>query len=483
MKKILTVCTVLLMITTASCNKANSDQEISNSVSENPSLSQTSNNSSADNTTNSSDDIIITMPRISMLEDVQVVYEDGSYGPYAVIDDVVEKFNNTDNGYKIVYKDYSEYYDSSKDIDGGPSQESYSRINLQLSLDVMQGGILDIIPKRTFTNSGTFISLAEKGAFVNLYDFMENDAEINTDTLYKHILDLFEIDGNLYYLPLNFKIDTLAGYSKYVGTEENWNMDDLKECWSIMPENATFNGKSTRDYVYMNLLRGELTTFIDYDNCTCSFDSSEFIDILEFCNSFPEPLSYKTDTDWDSPTFVFPFKVSTFDKFHEELWNEQDDPITFVGYPSNDESGTFIDSIGTTYAISSSASPEVQEGAWQFLRMLASYDTQYAMSSSYFPINLAAFEARANESISKYGQENIISSQGVETDIGYLSQDEYNRLVALIDGTKKASLEIDDDVFEIIEDEIWAMFDGEKTPELTAKDIQNRVSILVSEKY
>lgn len=54
-------------------------------------------------------------------------------------------------------------------------------------------------------------------------------------------------------------------------------------------------------------------------------------------------------------------------------------------------------------------------------------------------------------------------------------------IVELINNTKKVNLKIENDIFTIINDEIFAMFRGEKTAEQVAENIQERVQLLVSE--
>ena len=105
------------------------------------------------------------------------------------------------------------------------------------------------------------------------------------------------------------------------------------------------------------------------------------------------------------------------------------------------------------------------------------------MAEGCFPINYEVFEKMGEEEYSKHGESNIISIQGTEYDIGYLSKEEYDKLVSLIDGTKKVIVNIEDDITKIIEEELYAMFAGEKTPEETAEVIQSRAGILISERY
>lgn len=44
-------------------------------------------------------------------------------------------------------------------------------------------------------------------------------------------------------------------------------------------------------------------------------------------------------------------------------------------------------------------------------------------------------------------------------------------------------MSIEDDITKIIEEELYSMFAGEKTPAETAEIIQNRAGVLISERY
>ena len=131
----------------------------------------------------SEDDIILTMA-IS------------AENPYIINGkDVVKEFNNADNGYKIVLKDYAE--DIDKTIVN--SKETLDNYNMKLYLDIMEGGNIDIIPN-IFSDNGKFINLAEKGAFSDLNMYLDSDTEINHDTLYDNVLRACEMNNKLTYI-------------------------------------------------------------------------------------------------------------------------------------------------------------------------------------------------------------------------------------------------------------------------------------------
>lgn len=458
MRKISGIILSLMIMTTVSCSEVGTVEQ----------TSEVSQQETVEDTTGKREDITITMAVLN--------------GGNGFVTEAVKDFNNADNGYNIVLKDYMEYYDSSSDTEGGATPESFAMIDRQLSLDIMENGIIDIVSDNLFYDNGKYDSLMMQGAFTDLYEFMQAE-NYDENALYKHILELHEINGRLCCMPLFFSVDTIAGQTRYVGDKENWTIDEMIERWNAMPEDSTFNGHTTKDYIYMTVLRSNISSFIDTENHTTNYDSPEFIKILEFINSFDPPEHYKSEMNWNTPHFVMNFPFSSFESFHGSLWNEQNENIKVVGYPSEDESGILIDTSRNKYSICDCSSPEVKQGAWEFLKTLISYDFQYKMADYYFPVNCEVFKKKGEEAYSKYGQENIISIQGTEYDIGYLSPEEYDKLVSLIDGTKKVNLSIESDITKIIEEELYSMFAGEKTPSETAEIIQSRAGILISERY
>lgn len=463
--KIISICTVLSLLTLVACNT------IENIDGENTIPIVSEENLEEEN----GGDIVITMAICYNIE--------------KPIKEAINNFNKADNGYQIVLKDYHEYYDSSYDNGNGETPEGAKSIDTHLDLDIIKGGVVDIVFDMAYSDKGKFENLANKGAFTDLKQFMEQDQEINYTTLNNHVLELYEIDNKLYTLPTFFTVETLIGKSSFVGFKENWNIDNLIEYWDKMPNNSRFNfSYATKDSVYLSLLRGNVDSFIDSHKAKTSFNSPEFIKIIDFCNSFPNSNGTKTDPDWDAPIFISECRLGGINDFHTLLWNEDNEDYTFVGYPSYDENGAFIDSFGYRYGICVNSSKETQDGAWQFLRSLVSYDFQYKYGNDFdfeeaaLPINQNAFETLANDLIANTEDTNFLEVNDMEYDIGLLTQEEYERLVEYINSVKRVKSYIDEPLWNIINEELNKFFQGEATAEQTAESIQFRTEILISER-
>lgn len=222
MKKRLLIISTVLLISVGSCNGSEN-------------IEHTNSNSLSQETLNDKDteDVILTMASRGS----SIKYRIGN-------ENLINRFNEMDNGYKIIEVDYGEYFDGGNE----ETAESWTDKDRELILDVMKGGIVDIVPN-VFNDSGKYISLAEKGAFVDLYPFIENDPQIDGDMLFSHVLETTEINDQLTYMPLSFSINTLAGKSKYVGLKENWTMDDLKHNWKGVYGKVNFSYSDTKGHL------------------------------------------------------------------------------------------------------------------------------------------------------------------------------------------------------------------------------------------
>ena len=317
---------------------------------------------------------------------ITIAVTSGSMGFY---EEKIKEFNSENNGYKIECKNYDEFYDSSKDLDGGATLESFAEIDNQIVLDVIKGENIDIITDLVFTDTGKYNELVKKGAFTDLYTFLDSDDELSRKSFFENILELSEFDGKLATIPLFFSVDTVYGETQYVGKKENWTLDEMIERWELMPEEATFNGKVTKDSVFREILRPNITSFVDIEKGVCNFNSPEFLKELKFINSFPSPETYKTEPNYYVPNFLTQLDIRSFQDYHDLFFNVFNEKIecTLVGYPSSDGCGAFINPI-YRFGISSNSTPEKQKGAWMFIRKLLEYDYQYEWGKYFFPINL-----------------------------------------------------------------------------------------------
>ena len=441
-------------------------------------------------------------------EEVVITMASNGY-PEGELRKAIERFNEADNGYRIVTKRYDPTVnvnnENGESIRVIENEEDAIMEDFKLIQDAINTDDIDIFPSFAFFSSAKLEILKKMGAFVDLYSFMENDPEVNTSTLNQHILSLNEIDGKLYSMPVSYFGSTLIGESKYVGDKENWTVDEFISHWEQMPEGSTVNGSINSENIYYDVLRENLESFVDYENLKVNFDCPEFKKILEFCNRFESNGNNKGTYIYDAPSMVSYIYISSVDnaKLFGEHGNEKlqftTPPYTMVGYPSSDGNGAFFKS-ESSYSISAKSSPEKQKGAWEFIRQFYTeeYQINYAVgeeivewngSKHYssemhgFCINNNAFDNIAERTVAGEFHNDTYSIEGNVYTNHLVTQEEVDKLKKYLDSINRWETTLDRQLWNIIEKEVMAYFAGEKFLDDTVDMIQNRASIWISEQY
>ena len=163
-----------------------------------------------------------------------------------------------------------------------------------------------------------------------------------------------------------------------------------------------------------NVLAQNMDAFVDWSTGQCSFDSEDFISLLEFCNSFP--LEY----DWnnvdreeyeDDNTRVMNGKQMLLNAYLYDLGDSLqmyevvfNGGYSFIGFPQEDGSVGSSFSIGGGVAMSSTCKDK--EGAWSFMReylmpQYANVDEEYMIGGYNLSTNKADFEKMVEMAIKK----------------------------------------------------------------------------------
>lgn len=415
-------------------------------------------------------------------------------------DEWVKDFNEADNNYKIEFVCYDPY-EGLDDPEQGLRREDTQMVDFRIIQDVINTDKIDIFCSYSFANPAKLEILAKKGAFADLYTFMDSDPEINRETLNSRILSLNECDGKLYSIPTRYQIDSMIGDSEYVGNKENWTVDEFIDHWNAAPEGMTFNGCLESEYVYYTVLRPNLPSFVDYENATVNFDCEEFRRMLEFCGSFNSANGEKGEYLYDNPVFVHEQYLCGF--CTSALF---DDEKTLVGFPTLNRSGAYFEDASSRYAINAKSSPEKQRGAWEFIRSMLTVEelsediieiSEYEIEGKTykqatpepgFPINNEAFNIQMNDMINgKYsylaecisGEDSPKWFEPEMTNI--VDPDQCKKLLEYMDTVDRWETNLDDTLWEITTEEVMAYLAGENSLDRCVELIQNRTSIWISE--
>ncbi len=363
----------------------------------------------------------------------------------------------------------------------------------QLKLDILAGNAPDIVMNYDYS----FVQqIGDKGVFADLYELMENDAEVNRQTVLPNVLKACESsDGKLYALPSYFELRTLMIKSKY-WDKPTMTAHELIELYNSFPEGMHFSdGENTKRYVY-NILANGGENFVDYEKAECYFDTPEFKEILEFCNTFPEtevmpdkfadPTGfdnyYRDKASWFRNDMALVADIPEFGYLYSYNYNKYGyfgEDVTLCGMPLSSESKPLI---SFNYSFSIMETCECKEGAWEFIKLCLQQENKSTGSDVIqwhnFNILNESFDRMAEDAQKKQG----INESFLGNDIPPLTQEDCDMLKEfMLTADIVQNDYYDSAVAKICEEEAAAFFAGEQTADETAEYIQSRVSIMLSE--
>lgn len=396
------------------------------------------------------------------------------------------QFNRSHSDMRIVVKDYSEYN----------TDDDYNAGLTKLNTEILSGIVPDIL---YVDQSVPLRQYAAKGILLDLWPLIDADSELSRDDLMTHFFDVLSIDGSLYQLTDCFNIVTAAGLTRVVGERNSWTLSEMLETLQTLEPGATiFGDGDTKEGILQTCVYRSLDQFIDWSNTgsPCSFDSQEFIDMLDFANSFPAEFDWE-NYDWDNyvdettrmltgKQLLTQYYLSGFEQQRYLRAEYAGESLTFVGYPSTNGTGSYFTAYNGLAITTACRNPDV---AWSFVRYLLTEEHQE--NSWAFPTNRHVFEAMKETAMKPLddGSEVGIAIDAKPVTTSAPEADDYNKPLTEEDCQRIIDLyescttvfSSNDDVWKIIQEEAAPFFAGQKTAGETAKLIQNRVSLYVAE--
>lgn len=441
---------------------------------------------------------ILTETDASVLKDKTILTYATQYLGYDERNRIID-FNKKSTKYRIEIKDYSEFN----------TTEDYQAGLTKLNTEIAAGNVPDImnvsgLPLQQF---------GAKGLLEDLWPFIDNDADLGRDAIMENVFKAAEQDGKLYQIFSTFSIQTVVGSTKVVGDRMSWTLDDLKAALATMPEGCTIFGEGdTKAGMLSMVLAQNQDSFVDWSTGQCSFDSENFISLLEFCNSFPLEYDWNS-VDWDEyqddNTRVMNGKQMLLQSYLYDLGDSLQlyqavfgGDYSFIGFPREDGGVGSSFSLGTGIAMSSTCKDK--EGAWTFMReyllpQYADVDDNSMIGMYNFSTNKADFEKMVEQAMKKEYQldENgnqVLDENGqpievpkytygfnnMTVDVYATSQEQYDQFMALYNAIDSVYT-YDENIYKIVNEVAGGYFNGDKNVQDTAKQIQDRVTLYINE--
>jgi hypothetical protein len=208
--------------------------------------------------------------------------------------------------------------------------------------------------------------------------------------------------------------------------------------------------------------------YIDMETNTAAFDSEAFLSYLGYLDQFllddSEMLADGTASQLTNGDILSVYGTEQ-ETYSSMFWNGS--PARFLGFPSEDAGGMSIDTVsGLELGMVSTGN---QAGAWAVISYALSDDFLSTASNIGLPARMDTLNVQISEAVENAKN----GGQAYSADCGEM-------LLQLIKNASQKRI-WDSQMESIVQEEVTAFFTGDKSAEETAKIIQNRVSIYLSE--
>ena len=401
------------------------------------------------------------------------------------------KFNKSSDQYRITIKDYSETM--------GTEENAWEDALTRMNNDILTGNAPDMI---SLDNMNVKM-LAAKGVLEDLTPYLESSGRLSREDMIDSVLKAYTMSDTLCGIPLTFYISTLISGVSVVGEETGWTVDEMIATADQMPADAPIMEYATKNSMLQTLIVYGVDSYMNWETGECSFESDEFIKVLEFANRFPKERTYSED-DPVMPELVEQGKLLAVNQtissagdyqIIKTIWGED---VTCIGYPTNSGNGSVLQG---SEAIAVSAKSKNKDVAWEFLEGMIADAAQESGYSWGFPITRTAMEAKFEEDMTPNYQydyatgEILLDENGepleyskggwsfgnnVSYDIYAATQEEVDAVKELIESTTTLAT-IDMEILNIIQEEAAFYFEGQKSAAEVAEVIQSTIQVYVDE--
>lgn len=373
---------------------------------------------------------------------------------------LIARFNRQAEGFRLVSKNYY----NEKNYQGGIDQ---------LKADLLSG----IVPDILFLTELDYQSLSNKGLFEDMRPWMENDPDFHSEDYMMNFLESMTYKGRMERIAFQFAAEGYMAKTEFLDGHTTLTAQDVLSL--NLPEGMCFlHHDWGRDMMFNGICNQQLGNFVDYANASCSFDSPEFMSLLELVNTVPGSRIPSDDYGYrEDRILLYKPNLSKLIDYHfarEVVFGGED--VTLTGLTCSEGNGGMIYPVDT---LAVSAVSAHKEEAWEFIK----FCMQEENSSNF---NLSVNQTALEQSMTKEIQRDVENDtwshimDGVSVEVSVPTQAEADELMAYLEGITVCTFS-DSKITAIVQEEAGKYFAGDQTVEACAASIQNRVSIYLAE--
>jgi ABC-type glycerol-3-phosphate transport system substrate-binding protein len=374
-------------------------------------------------------------------------------------------------------------------------------------MDILSGDGPDII----LINPNFFESinkLSSNGVFCDLNELIKKDSEFKIADYNEKVLKAFEQDGKRFIIPLRYAANICIASKEALQRNDlkidpsNWDYNELVK---VSDKYVSANKENKKYFLFphfgiRDLIKGSGLSFVDYKNKKSTFNSVEFIEILDIYKRLypaicPEEEEKRRSVDNILKNDFFIMHVDQFacpsDLFsYHSLYKSIGEEMEIFPFPVLSKENKFVSSYVDAAVAVNSQCKNKQE-AFNFVKVLMSREIQEMAykhgnmnSLSGAPVNKKAYDSDFEFFTGGYEKDtNLYFKMGIrdyEFSPDPLPKAYKPKMDNILSKVNRAEMP-EEEIFNIIKEEMQGFLDGKKTATQTAKAIDDKVNLYLNE--
>jgi len=385
--------------------------------------------------------------------------------------------------------------------DDSQSRADYiSRVNTKImSGEGADVYAMDILPLHKF---------AESGNLENLERYMDMDPDFNKEDYKQNIIEAMRYRGGIWFLPVSYNFlyygyDTTlvpAEIAAAFGIDKAWSLKGLLDLGPAIYD-GTYKLFNITDYetdggdLFTRLLREELDSFVNLETKTANFADGRFAELLKSVKRYGEQgfvfkgitghnnaeNVFQQSIDAMSNRTFFDYGVDLFlvDKYRKDSGLKQ----LFGAMSANDDRDiagiqSFSDGsvrLSSNKAFGINSNSKNKAAAWAFVKFLLSEEYQSSGLEIALPLNNKAREEREEFLFTGFGGNEDLNERQRK------GMEDFKAAMEKLSDKINALAIRDTNINDMILNEVKYFFEGSRTAEDTARVLQSKVELYLSE--
>lgn len=331
----------------------------------------------------------------------------------------------------------------------------------------------------------------KKHMLANMSEIIEKDPSFKKEQYFNNILDNVKSNGGVYGMPLYFFVYGLIGDQTLIEKSEvkfddktwNWSQytDAIRQLMKFGEKSGQYGVFSSPDALLNEMVKDQYPTFVDEVNGKVSFDSDTFTKLLQQVKSLSD--EHIITEEQVHPLFRTVSIVSPTDYIRElkqSEYNLKGYEFKSKLYAKPNANGQQTGGYFRPYAtIGINEKSSVKEEAWDFLKFMLS--DEMSAPRTGFPLNKSLYEKQKQQLLKEGTVKSDQEMGAMKGKIFEVTAKDIQGLDQFVFGAIHPVAFKPSKVEEIISEESKAYFSGQKSAEVVAKLIQNRVKTFLNE--